>query len=377
MTNFVHTIPEWLELISMAFLVGALICRLWVIAPPETAKGPNPPAAQAADGLPYKEEVLSGMWRLFCICIAVMIISSIANLLMRASEMSGKPFEDVCLVLPTVIFRTHLGRVFLVRFAALILLSIALKAGSSYRDSRRFLLFALGVVAVVSMTGSASGHASDAGDLSLREIMDWIHLVATSVWGGGLFVLSVIILPKLIGPEDPEPPLIAGVASRFSRIAGFSVAAVLITALYNAWVYVGSTTALLKTPYGMTVLIKIVLFFVLLNLGAFNRYVNVPLLQKWGGISSNMGGVAGRFARKILTPFLSGQEGRKTALRFKRSVRFEAMLVLGVLLCAALLRHEIPARHASHLGHTGGKMQHMLHDHEGNPQPDRDNRGEN
>jgi hypothetical protein len=48
------------------------------------------------------------------------------------------------------------------------------------------------------------------------------------------------------------------------------------------------------------------------------------------------------------------------------AVRLEAFLLLGLLLCAALLRHEIPARHGMHGDQTGAPLhEHMRHLHDG------------
>jgi putative copper export protein len=215
------------------------------------------------------------------------------------------------------------------------------------------------------MTASASGHASDAGDLSLPEIMDWLHLLAASAWGGGLMVLSASVLPDLTGRKEPTPALIAIVVGKFSEMAGLAVGIVAITALYNAWKYVGSINALLGAPYGWTVIAKIVLFLVLINLGAFNRYVNVPLLQEWAGASAEGRGIFTRIALQFFPRFQLGGNGGRIASRFMRSVKVEAILIIGVLLCAALLRHEIPARHISHLGHTGGEGHSMPHHNHG------------
>ena len=46
-----------------------------------------------------------------------------------------------------------------------------------------------------------------------------------------------------------------------------------------------------------------------------------------------------------------------------RNVRVEALLMMGILLCAALLRHEIPARHFLHLEHMHGMGQLMGPEH--------------
>jgi uncharacterized membrane protein len=201
------------------------------------------------------------------------------------------------------------------------------------------------------MTESASGHASDKGDFSLREIMDWLHLLGASVWGGGLLVLSLFVVPALLKLGDRSAQLVADVARRFSRIAAVAVATVALTALYNAWTYVGSLEALWKAPYGRTVLAKTVLFLLLINLGAFNHYVSVPLLQQWAGISIGIRGIIDRVARRFVMPFFGNKDGYRIAVRFRRMVKVEAFIFVVVLLCVAVLRHQVPALHYLHLAH--------------------------
>jgi putative copper export protein len=347
---FIHIIPEWFELIFLTLCIGTLLCRLWVLA------------LSPGTGVPYQEISLNRMWLLFGIGIAAITISSIANLFIGASDMSGQPIPMVFPLLPTVIFRTHSGRVWLIRMATLVVLSAALITGRRYRSSHRFLLLMLGFTVIISMTESASGHASDKGDFSLAEIVDWLHLLAASFWGGGLLVLSSAIVPALLRTADQSAMPMAGVARRFSRIAGCAVGIIAVTSLYNAWSYVGSFEALWKMPYGRTVLAKIILFLVLMNLGAFNRYMNVPLLQQWAGMSPGSQGVVNRIAVQFFSRFFRSQNGYQIALRFKKSVRIEAFLIVGVLLCAALLRHEIPARHISHMEHHGERGHLVPHD---------------
>jgi copper resistance protein D len=347
MTSFLHIIPEWIELVTLTFCIGLLVCRLWVSTLP------------ARTGFIEQENIISGIRRLLGVCVTLMIISSGANVIWRAMEMSGRPLSAVFPVLPTVIFRTHLGRAWLIRIGALLLLSITLMASGRRSGSHRFTYFMIGIAVIITMTESASGHASDRGDFSVSEIMDFLHLIAACVWGGGLFALSFVILPKLTRTSDNPTALIADVGRRFSRLAGIAIAIVAITALYNSWSNVGSFEALYKSSYGWTVLAKIALFLLLVLLGAFNRYVSVPLLLEWGGASREGRGVPAPFASRFFSRYFSNHDGRAIALRFKRIVRAEALLILGALLCAAVLRHEVPARHYSHLEHEG--MHHPAH----------------
>lgn len=347
MIPYLHVIPGWLELISLAFCIGVFVCRLWVFPPPADKKSD------------LNENLLAGMWRWVAVAVSVMIVCTISNLFVRAVEMSGSPVLSIFPVLPTVIFRTHFGSVWIIRLSSEVLSLVSLKVFRRYRDSRIFLVVTLCLMVVISATESASGHASDAGDFSLPEIADWIHLLAASVWGGGLFALSLFILRGIAGATEPHPTLIAGVASRFSRIAGFAVGLVAISAIYNGLSYVDGPEALWKSPYGLTVTAKIVLFLLLLNLGAFNRYVSVPLLQEWAGASAKDRGVFTRAAIRVFPRIRMEGSGHRVAMRFLRSVKFEAVLIMAVMLCAALLRHEIPARHLSHMGHADGKPMHM------------------
>lgn len=335
MTAFVQGISTWLELLSIAFCIGVLTCRLLVF----------PPSAPA--GLPGQGDFSRRAWPLFGLALVLIFVGSSADLFMRAAMMSGRPLSAVLPVMPTVLFQTHYGRVWIVRIVTLLLLSFFFWAGLRYRDSRIFLVSALVLTLFIAATRSASGHASDAGDFSLSEMMDWLHLVSASVWGGGLFVLSLVILPVIIGPDDLPAPLLASVAGRFSRMAGAAVGVLTLTALYNGWLHVGSLKGLWLTPYGGTIIAKTLLFLLLVNLGAFNRYVSVPLLQQLGGLDPGGRGIIGRVAIRVMLG-RDRRDLRGAAMRFLRSVQMEAILVAVVLLFVAILVQQVPARHALH-----------------------------
>jgi putative copper export protein len=334
----IHIILEWVQLICLAFCIGVIVCRLWFFSPSMQTE------------FSYQGNVVSGMWNLFCFGLAFMIGGSLAGFVLRSMEMSGQPVSAIASVLPLVLFKTHYGTVWLVRIGALVLLAVA-KTAVRYRDTRTFQIFMLILALAVSMTSSASGHGSDAGDFSVPEMMDWLHLIAACLWGGGLLVLTFSVLPDLIGREEASAPLLSRVAGRFSAMAGVAVVVTAITAAYNFLTDVRSVKAMVETPYGLVVVAKIVLFGILINFGAFNRYVSVPLLREWAGGSAEIGGVIDRIAGKFFAPFRRNRSGPIVALRFKRLVRLETVLILAVLFCAGLLRHEIPARHYMHMQH--------------------------
>jgi putative copper resistance protein D len=332
---FVRVTPEWLELVSLSSVTGVLVCLLWVVEP------------EPGDGTAVRESVLGGLRRLLGWGVVALLLSSVLGLLVRSAGMSGYPLIRVFAVLPTVVLRTHFGHVWVLRIVAIVALSVSIVAAERYRRSRSSRYAMLGWALIVSALDSGSGHASDAGDFSVPELMDWLHLVAAMVWGGSLVVLSTAILPRMCNQGDRAARSIAGIAKRLSRIAGLAVAFVAVTAVYQEWAYGGSVEGLPGSAYGRIIILKVVLFFLLLLLGAWNRYVSVPRLQERAGFETATPRIPGRVVEAARSRFAAGRTGPSVAARFRRTVAFEAILFAAVLLCAALLRHEMPARHGA------------------------------
>ena len=350
MNLFPHILPTWFLLASLSFCVGTIVCRLWVLALPT-------PGDAAGNS-----RVSARLWSLLQLSIALIAVCSIADLVVRTAEMSGNPFGAVLPLLPAVVMKTHFGRIWLVRMAALALFAILVWTGRKYRDLPLFLSLLLFFAAVIAFTHSATGHAADSGDFSIAELMDLLHLAGSTVWAGGLFVLSLIVLPEMTRAGDQAAQPLAVAAARFSRIAGIAVAAIVVTSLYNAWVYVGSFGALFDTLYGKAITAKIILFILLLVLAAYNRYCNVPELQTTRQAVKKS--VVHRIVVTLVPPVFRKSGREVTATRFLLSVRIEAILVLLLLLCVAVLRHEVPTRHHAHLDHYqsgGGDADHGGH----------------
>ncbi len=74
---------------------------------------------------------------------------------------------------------------------------------------------------------------------------------------------------------------------RYSRLAGYALAVVLVTGVLRSFEEIGGLTELLplfQTPYGTTLTIKIAVVALLIALGAFNRYRSIPRLQDRPGL---------------------------------------------------------------------------------------------
>jgi putative copper resistance protein D len=94
-----------------------------------------------------------------------------------------------------------------------------------------------------------------------------LHQAATAVWLGGLPYL-------LLGLKHaPNADVARALSARFSRLALVSVAVLATAGLVLSFSYVGSLSAAYGTSYGVMVITKIVLFGLLLLLGAMNYQI--------------------------------------------------------------------------------------------------------
>ncbi len=340
--DVLHAIPTTFDLLALVICLGTLGCRLWVL-----------PGLTAVPGAIGVEAVLVSLWRLLVMGIAALTLSSLMDLVGRTAEMSGLPLSAIPPVLPTVLSQTHYGWVWLMRPIALTGLWLGWWMGRRNVRARLIPAVMLGAGALIAMTRSASGHAADWGDPTFPELIDWVHLMASSFWGGGLFALSIAILPAAFRLPTRRRQCIATIAQRFSNLAGVTLAGVLLTGLYNAWVQLGTIRALWEVSYGRMLLVKLLLVVPLVAFGASNHYTSVPLLRR---CSVRPGPRRARPRILVAMQLRTTGQGRPRAVRrvrrFARKVRAEVIFVAGILICTALLLHGAPARHAMHREHS-------------------------
>ena len=153
--------------------------------------------------------------------------------------------------------------------------------------------FALTAVAAAGgmLVDVAAGHAA-AGDLAgLQVLAQWVHILAVGSWVGGLAALLMSVRGSVA-----EEKTIA--VRRFSRWAGFALAAIAATGLLRAIQEVGTLDALVTSDFGRLVIAKSALFGALALLGATNHFISVPaaarslaLLRRIGRVELAVGAV--------------------------------------------------------------------------------------
>jgi copper transport protein len=132
------------------------------------------------------------------------------------------------------------------------------------------------VAAGLAVTAPAlTGHSRAESPEALVVAVDVLHLLAGSVWLGGVVALA-LVLPDLAG----RGTLAAETLARFSALAAGVLALLVATGTVLAWRIVGSWSALVETDYGRLLLAKIATAVVAVLLAAWNRRALLPRMQE-------------------------------------------------------------------------------------------------
>lgn len=240
---------------------------------------------------------------------------------------------------------TRLGRLSAVQVAvALGTLAVAVLplTGRVDGSDRRWLAALVAVALAVSLTVSLGSHSAATVDGPLGVLVDFAHTLGAAVWVGGLAALAVLASPFV--DRTRETTLAARLACRFSVVATAGLGLAVATGLLLASWHVPTAAALLSTPYGQLLAVKVALVLAAAVLGAVNRFVVRPLLSDDGrpAVAAVPGALlASRPAGHVIVGW------------FHRLVRVELGLLLVVLALTGVMT-ALPTAGNVHAVHEDG-----------------------
>jgi putative copper export protein len=322
--TWLDNLVRWLAYLAMMTLFGGFATRLFVLGPAFEGDGNGDATTAAA------RRTVS----LLRAGAALLVPTLFLALALQSSSVNGVGLAEAVspVLLGVVITKTGYGTAWLVTaMAAAAVAAIAFLVGRPSEGAAaggKGLWWAGLLASGVMFVGpSLTGHAmAAAGQHHFAVVSDWLHLAAGGFWVGGLFHLALAApaaLSRLGGAE--RGPAVGRVIKRFTKVAVPSVVVVSLAGLYSSWIHLGSVGALWGTPYGRTLLVKLLLVVAMLLLGAVNGFRYGPRAGRLSG---------------------ADDEGARGAVErgFLRSVRFEAALGVLVLLAAAVLVFVTPGR---------------------------------
>jgi copper transport protein len=177
---------------------------------------------------------------------------------------------------------------------------------------------ALLAAAAVLVVPGAIGHAGQTSPRGLSVPLDWVHLIAGSLWLGGLIGLLVLWFAT---PADRRVPALSVIVPRFSNVALVSVLVLLGSGTGATIIHMPALSALWQTGYGVAILVKIGLLAIAIALASGNLLRAKPRL------------VAARERPEL---------GAGAAGLLRKLIGSEAVIVAGAVFTAAVLSSLAP-----------------------------------
>ena len=194
------------------------------------------------------------------------IIVSLGTFFSVAGNMGGDFVSAIDMIMLRLAFESKLGLASLIALLGFVILRVTNKSTSQLG----FVISLIGLILVL-LSFVISGHSTKDGFITQSLLL--IHLVGISYWLGSLLPFSWMC----ISDDDENLHIIT---HRFGVLAIGYIMALMISGFIFAYHLIGSFYALINTSYGNVLLAKLVAVFLILSLGALNKFKLVPLLIK-------------------------------------------------------------------------------------------------
>jgi copper transport protein len=153
---------------------------------------------------------------------------------------------------------------------------------------------ALAAAAVLVVPGAA-GHAAQTAPRGLSVFLDWAHLLAGSLWIGGL--AGVLVLWRSL-PAASRTAGLGVVVPRFSNVAFASVMVLIASGTGAAIVHMPTLASMWQTSYGQAMLVKIGLLLAAMALAAVNL---LRTKQRLADARPDVSSSAARLLRRLVS----------------------------------------------------------------------------
>ena len=310
---------RWVVLLGSAIMLGGAAYVLFVVFP--AARILAPESGAALRSLSRTVLLVTG-----AIAVFLVLEGSLLQLLVQANRLGGLGQADDLLV------DTRFGRYLIARQGLLAIALLALALVWRARGSRGATP-ALGLLLAASLgvllTQSLVSHAAASDGPFWTTSIDLLHLLAASLWVGGLIHIG-LAMPRWLDALQGVPRTLFAAESfrRFSALAAFSVIVLLASGVLSALVQFTSWDELWSTSYGWSLVGKMAVMLPLLAVAALNAFSLQPRVVEAG---LHVAGGAGP------EDDVPGRDVGRLQRRLANTVRAEAVLGIVVLVAVAVL----------------------------------------
>ncbi|MFM0476998.1 CopD family protein [Paraburkholderia strydomiana] len=289
-----------LQNISFAILIGVLLSDRWLSR--STSR--------------WQTSVSAHLLLTLRIASFTALVSSAFAFWIHCALMSESTLEEAGPAARAMLVETDFGHAWLAGAGFMLLVVIL-----SLVQARRPIRFKPAIwlaLAGVALARSHGGHPIDAGAFSIPVWVDWVHLLAVSVWVGLVLVATYIVMPRICRAPAAERADTAAFIQSLSDAATLALAAIFITGAYSGWRGVNAAEYLWTSTYGRVLIVKLALVGIAAALGGHNRFFEMPQL-----LTS---------LRETSTEFTA-----RPLKRFAAVLHVESIVLAAVLVTAAVL----------------------------------------
>lgn len=326
---------------------------------------------------------------------AVILIASGTGLLIlqlyNLSSELGLGFSDTF----SILIDTSIGTTWLLRIVTSVLILVLVPVqyilvrkkkdkirktgtGISTKKITNIILYAILILGSINIiSNSMVSHNAAAEFLPPLAIsVDWLHMMAVSIWLGGLFYISLILLYAIrISSNSPDYETYSNAKEKtmiirnsfslaimlpyFSMIAVISLGVIGISGLYMAWLQLQSIGSLFDSTYGNILVIKLCVIAPMIVLGAYHQiklhYAMVRTAQQkkskpqeqFGNSPNNLQERDGKDS------YLSSRGRYDPFRRFSKTIKIESLIGITVLVITSFLTITSPPS----MVHSDSQMQ--------------------
>jgi copper transport protein len=329
---------RWLNYLAGALLVGCagygllIWKRALVITQKQYELDPN--RLKTVEQLGWSKLVFLSMLSLIGLSLGWLL-----GLIYELTVVTGRSWLDFDLygsALADFALNSRYGQISLIRLGLLVMaalsLSFAWRAGPALHLRGWWAVLSIG--AVILLTTSLNAHAAAQVDYTWLTVgVDWLHLLATAIWIGGVVCLALVLpaaLRQFIPGTGERTRFLASLIPLFSQMSLICVTVLVLSGVYSSWIEIGSLQALYSTLYGQVLLAKLAIFIFIMALAAGNLLRISPKMVAYARSTGTIDKAGSMTAGRL-------------QLQFKQAVAIEVVLLLAVLVSVGVLTSLEPA----------------------------------
>lgn len=137
------------------------------------------------------------------------------------------------------------------------------------------------ITAVLAISVSMVSHAAAVpADTNQVILVDFVHVMAATLWAGGLIFLAISLWVARPLQAESKTWLNLSLVLNFSGLAAIAVGMLLVSGGYLAWTHIGTWTNLVGTAYGLVLLAKLGVVTLTFLMAGVNLIYIKPRLDK-------------------------------------------------------------------------------------------------